>query len=151
MKKSEKISNLIQEQIESNILFQNCCKEELEEINTCFRPRDVEAGGVVIYQEDIGNEFYVLENGTYEVYVDGVVVSTIDGPSSFGELALLFGCTRRATIRAKTECKLWYILQQDFRSITGNYKVKSLQRKVDILKKVSAIIFYFESNLLSNF
>ena len=147
MEKSERIANLIQEHIEKNILFQNCCKEELEEISTCFRPKDVKAGSVVIYQGEIGNEFYVLEEGTIDVYVHGVKVNVVNGPSSFGELALLFDGKRTATLRAKSDCKLWCILQQDFRCITCNYKVKSLQRKVGILKKVSLYVLCLTRHL----
>uniref|UniRef100_A0A7S4J9G5 cGMP-dependent protein kinase n=1 Tax=Odontella aurita TaxID=265563 RepID=A0A7S4J9G5_9STRA len=119
-----------------NILFKACCQEEIEEIIDTFGPSEVGAGGVVIKQGNQGDDFYVLERGTIDVYELDVHVCALHSGTAFGEIALLYGCPRSATLRARVDCKLWSIDRQAFRGITGQYKRKRLQTKRDILSAV---------------
>ena len=57
--------------------------------------------------------------------------------SAFGELALMYGSPRAATIRAKEVCKLWSIDRRDFKGISSQYKLKRSVMHVEFLKKVS--------------
>jgi len=56
--------------------------------------------------------------------------------SAFGELALMYGSPRAATIRAKDDCKLWFIDRYAFRGITGQHKVKRAERRLEFLRNV---------------
>ena len=67
------------------------------------------AGEVIITQGDIGDNFYVIDSGEVEVIIDGKHISVIGENGTFGELALIHGRTRAATVKAKTVCKLWAI------------------------------------------
>ncbi|OBS69330.1 hypothetical protein A6R68_02158 [Neotoma lepida] len=51
------------------------------------------------------------------VYVNGEWVTSISEGGSFGELALIYGTPRAATVKAKTDLKLWGIDRDSYRRI----------------------------------
>uniref|UniRef100_A0ACB8FLF3 Uncharacterized protein n=1 Tax=Sphaerodactylus townsendi TaxID=933632 RepID=A0ACB8FLF3_9SAUR len=51
------------------------------------------------------------------VYVNGDLVTNISEGGSFGELALIYGTPRAATVKAKTDLKLWGIDRDSYRRI----------------------------------
>jgi cAMP-dependent protein kinase regulator len=84
----------------------------------------------VISQGDAGDYFYVIERGSFDVYVNdcgfiepgpdglGHKVSTIQAGGSFGELALMYNAPRAATIiSAEGSCTLWALDRVTFRRI----------------------------------
>lgn len=54
---------------------------------------------------------------TWKVYVNNEWVTSIGEGGSFGELALIYGTPRAATVRAKTNVKLWGIDRDSYRRI----------------------------------
>lgn len=52
-----------------------------------------------------------------QVYVNGEWVTNIGEGGSFGELALIYGTPRAATVKAKTDLKLWGIDRDSYRRI----------------------------------
>lgn len=52
-----------------------------------------------------------------KVYVNGEWVTSISEGGSFGELALIYGTPRAATVKAKTDLKLWGIDRDSYRRI----------------------------------
>jgi len=69
----------------------------------------IEAGEIIINQGDIGDNFYVIDSGEVEIIIDGRNISVIGENGTFGELALIHGRPRAATVKAKCDCKLWAI------------------------------------------
>lgn len=144
--KTDVVKRLIHNAIKSNILFRACSKEELVELIDVFDTVEFKAGSTVIQQGDEGEHFYVVESGTLDITVamkDGsegenevqVGVPYVPG-SAFGELALMYGSPRAATIRAKDDCKLWSIDRRAFRGITGQYKLRETETQLQFLRKV---------------
>ena len=66
---------------------------------------------------DEGDNFYVIDSGEVEVYVNNQIVLNISEGGSFGELALIYGTPRAATVKAKTDVKLWGIDRLSYRRI----------------------------------
>lgn len=84
----------------------------------------------VITQGDEGDYFYVVEKGSFVVYVNksgslqpgpdglGDEVATIQPGGSFGELALMYNAPRAATVvSAEAGCTLWALDRITFRRI----------------------------------
>lgn len=66
---------------------------------------------------DEGDNFYVIDLGEVEVYLNNQMVLNISEGGSFGELALIYGTPRAATVKAKTDVKLWGIDRLSYRRI----------------------------------
>uniref|UniRef100_A0A8C6JAM6 cAMP-dependent protein kinase type I-alpha regulatory subunit n=1 Tax=Melopsittacus undulatus TaxID=13146 RepID=A0A8C6JAM6_MELUD len=71
----------------------------------------------VIQQGDEGGNFYVVDRGEMDVYVNSEWATSVSEGGSFGELALIYGTPRAATVKAKTNVKLWGIDRDSYRRI----------------------------------
>ena len=149
--KSDQVRNLIYHSIKRNMLFRTCSEEELQDIIDAFDTAHFKADSVVIQQGDAGDTFYVVEEGQLDIMVSIADVNKDTGASStrecqvgapylpgssFGELALMYGSPRAATIRAKTDCALWSLDRNAFKCITGSYKKKREGIILDTIRKV---------------
>jgi MFS family permease len=78
----------------------------LEQLARGLDPAEIAAGAVVFNQGDVGDRFYVVEDGVAEVIGDGAIIATLGPGDAFGEIALLHRVPRTATIRARTPLRL---------------------------------------------
>ena len=144
IQKSEAQKAVIMEAVKKNFLFASLREAELHELTDAMAPVTCEKDKIVIKQGDPkGDYFYVIENGQFDIIVDGNVVTVFgDGTpnKSFGELALLYNSPRAATVRAKTDAKLWALDRMTFRSILATTshnetaRIKTALRRSDLLK-----------------
>ena len=95
--------------IQSNLLFSHLDDSEKSDIFDAMQPFNYKTDDVIIQQGEEGDFFYIIDQGEVEVYVNNKCVTAISDGGSFGELALIYGTPRAATIKAKTDCKLWAI------------------------------------------
>jgi CRP-like cAMP-binding protein len=78
-------------------------------------------GEVVTVEGQPADGFFVVSSGEAEVTVHGERVGTIKAGDYFGEIALLMGGERTATITASTELRCYGISPADFRPLVeGN-------------------------------
>ena len=66
-------------------------------------------------------------------------MSTIGESGSFGELALIYGTPRAATIKAKTQVKLWAIDRDTYRRILMGSIIRKRKLYDEFLTKVSIL------------
>jgi cAMP-dependent protein kinase regulator len=95
--------------IQSNLLFSHLDDSEKSDIFDAMQPFNYKPDETIIQQGEEGDFFYIIDQGEVEVYVNNKCVTAISDGGSFGELALIYGTPRAATIKAKTDCKLWAI------------------------------------------
>jgi CRP/FNR family transcriptional regulator, cyclic AMP receptor protein len=98
-------------------LFAGLDDRELEQIAGSMRERKFSAGDTVTAEGAGGAGFFVVESGEAEVTVDGAPRGTIGAGDYFGEIALLTGSDRTATITAKTDMQCWGMTPWDFRPL----------------------------------
>jgi CRP-like cAMP-binding protein len=94
----------------------------------------------VFQQGDLGDRFYVVEDGVAEVIGDGGLITTLDPGDAFGEIALLRRVPRTATIRALTALRLETLTAAHFLAVvTGSpSSVQHITAEVDAkLKRFS--------------
>jgi MFS family permease len=92
----------------------------VEQLARGLEPVSVAAGRTVFAQNDEGDRFYVIEDGTVEVLGDGVPVTTLGPGEVFGEIALLRRVPRTATVRARTDLRLQSLTSERFLpAVTG--------------------------------
>ena len=131
--KTDAVRTLIYDAIKPNVLFEHDTKEEMLQIIDVFKPHEFSKGDCVISQGDEGSQFYVVESGELSIHVtvkgdspeaeqSEVKVGDYSTGSAFGELALIFGSPRAATITATVDCKLWSIERMAYRSIMNQLR-----------------------------
>ncbi|KAF4976793.1 hypothetical protein FZEAL_6599 [Fusarium zealandicum] len=117
--------------IEGNFLFSHLEDEQSAQILGALVEKPIPAKGIkVISQGDAGDYFYVVEKGSFDVYVNptgtlqpgpdgmGNQVGNIKAGGSFGELALMYNAPRAATVvSAEAGCTVWALDRVTFRRI----------------------------------
>jgi MFS family permease len=98
----------------------------------------VAAGEAVLRQGDQGDRFYVIEHGTAEVLGDGRLVRTIGPGEGFGEIALLRGTPRTATVRARTPLALYALDRDQFLSAVHGYESSEREAYTLVLDRLAA-------------
>lgn len=116
------------ERMGSMPLFEESSKRELAEIASLADEVDLPAERELTREGRVGKEFMVLVEGSADVIRDGRVINTL-GPGDFlGEIALVTGAPRTATVRTKTPSRLLVMNGPAFRRVLN--VVPSLQAKV---------------------
>ncbi|XP_070580016.1 cAMP-dependent protein kinase regulatory subunit-like isoform X2 [Ptychodera flava] len=125
--------------IAKNVLFSHLDDNERSDIFDAMFPVNHIASEIVIRQGDEGDNFYVIDQGEVEVYVNNELVTTISEGGSFGELALIYGTPRAATIKAKVDVKLWGIDRDSYRRILMGSTMRKRRMYEEFLSKVSIL------------
>lgn len=125
--------------ISKNILFAHLDDNERSDIFDAMFPVIHCAGETIIKQGDEGDNFYIIDSGEVAVYVNNELVTTISDGGSFGELALIYGQLRAATVKAKTDVKLWAIDRDTYRRILMGSTIRKRDMYQEFLSKVSIL------------
>jgi CRP/FNR family cyclic AMP-dependent transcriptional regulator len=95
-------------------LFSECSDAQLRRIASLATELTVEAGRVLIEQDELGLEFFVIIEGWAGVARSGVQFGT-RGPGSFvGEVALMDHGRRTATVVAETDMRVLVLSPREF-------------------------------------
>jgi voltage-gated potassium channel len=100
-------------------LFSECTDEELARIASIARPRPAAPGTDLIKQGELGDEFFVVLDGEVRATIDGVVVEDLGPGSFFGEMALMDGGERAATVTAVGTVHLLVLGRDEFNEMLG--------------------------------
>lgn len=125
------------------IEFLSCLKDEdLEELTKRVHLRVFGNGETVVRQGDGGNSLFINLCGELEVHVDDARVSMLGGGEFFGEMSLLTGEKRRATVIAVGEVWLIEITKEALAPIiSSNPSIAeelsvSLENRLEKIKEV---------------
>ncbi|TRY68600.1 hypothetical protein TCAL_06935 [Tigriopus californicus] len=150
--------------IAKNVLFSHLDENERSDIFDAMFPVNAIPGEVIIQQGDAGDNFYIIDSGEVEVssdnhseailgrlpqsqmgsfefqiFVDGEKVLNIGDGGSFGELALIYGTPRAATVKAASDVKLWGIDRDSYRRILMGSTIRKRKMYEEFLSKVSIL------------
>jgi cAMP-dependent protein kinase regulator len=105
--------------LKKNPLFSHLEPDERNEVFDAMREACFSAGQIIIKQGDTGDDFYVVKDGTCDVYVNDPPkhVMTIEPGGSFGELALIYGKPRAATVKARTNVHCWAVDRNTYKRV----------------------------------
>ncbi|XP_007895192.1 cGMP-dependent protein kinase 1 isoform X4 [Callorhinchus milii] len=134
--KSERSKELIKEAILDNDFMKNLELSQIQEIVDCMYPVEFGKDSCIIKEGDVGSLVYVMEEGKVEVTKEEAKLCTMGPGKVFGELAILYNCTRTATVKTLTNVKLWAIDRQCFQTIMMRTGLIKHSEYMDFLKSV---------------
>uniref|UniRef100_A0A672QQ56 cGMP-dependent protein kinase n=1 Tax=Sinocyclocheilus grahami TaxID=75366 RepID=A0A672QQ56_SINGR len=130
--KSDRSKELIKSAILDNDFMKNLEMSQIQEIVDCMYPVDYDKNSCIIKEGDVGSLVY----GKVEVSKEGLKLCTMGPGKVFGELAILYNCTRTATVRTVTSVKLWAIDRQCFQTIMMRTGLIKHAENMELLKSV---------------
>ena len=109
-------------------LFKECTKKELQAVSRLVTPIYVKAGKVLTKEGDPGREFMIIASGSASVRRKGRKIATLGPGDFFGELALLAGVPRTATVIAESDMVVEALNRAEFATLLD--ESPSIARKV---------------------
>lgn len=107
--------------VESIPLFEGVRRRRLGEVARLLDEVAVAPGRALTREGELGREFFVIVEGSAEVRRGDRLVGTL-GPGDFcGELALLVGPTRSATVVATAPLRLLVAGRREFGALVGSF------------------------------
>eukprot|EP00746_Dinoflagellata_sp_MGD_P162286 gnl/MRDRNA2_/MRDRNA2_89774_c0_seq1.p1 gnl/MRDRNA2_/MRDRNA2_89774_c0~~gnl/MRDRNA2_/MRDRNA2_89774_c0_seq1.p1 ORF type:complete len:810 (+),score=244.80 gnl/MRDRNA2_/MRDRNA2_89774_c0_seq1:115-2430(+) len=150
--KSEEDKNKLKEIIARSeklqVLFGHLTDSAIFEVIDAMFQKTVKEGETIIKQGDEGDNFYIVDSGTFDVFVSRPEMEPLKvldyGPDAcFGELALMYNAPRAATVVATSESLVWALEAETFKMMlitAENTKKKEYEgflEKVEILKDLT--------------
>src|SRR5262245_1078271 len=112
-KKAERAADILN-RLSEVPLIQALPPEEVQAIVGYVEERDYQDGQVVFSKGETGDALYLLVAGEVKVTDDGHLIATLSKGSAFGEMALLTGEPRNATVTAVGPTRVYRIARDDF-------------------------------------
>ena len=109
-------------------LFEDCSKRELDEIAAIADELAMSEGKELTREGATGQEFLVIIEGAADVRRKGRKVNALGSGDFLGEIALVTGAPRTATVTTTKPSRMLVITARDFKSVLR--RVPSLQLKV---------------------
>jgi CRP-like cAMP-binding protein len=112
-------------------LFSEVSDKDLRTIAASMRRRAFAPGEHIVSEGEGGIGFFFVESGSVEVTQDGERRAMLGTGDHFGEIALLAGAERTATVSAETDVVCWGMPAWNFRPLVReqpSVTVKLLER-----------------------
>lgn len=104
--------------------FPRLTEAQLAGLNNDLETVQVEAGQVIVRQGDPADKFYIISSGEVEVLQGTggppLLLNRLKKGQFFGEVGLLRGAPRNASVRAITRCELLALDRETFRTVIGS-------------------------------
>ncbi|CAM9335494.1 unnamed protein product, partial [Sphacelaria rigidula] len=133
-------------------MFMHLDKQQTNQVKDAMFLVEHQPGDVVIRAGDAGDNFYLIDQGTFEVFIKkgdteakvrNPCVKTMGSGESFGELALMYSTPRTATCKAVSKSRLWALDRISFKVIlqatttARRAQHKSFLERIPILEQLT--------------
>lgn len=88
--------------LQAHAIFSPLVLSAVDQVSSAAVVEQFAPGEQIVVEGDVGDRYHVIESGEVDVVRGGVVVDAMAAGDGFGEVALLDGATRNATIVART-------------------------------------------------
>jgi CRP/FNR family cyclic AMP-dependent transcriptional regulator len=102
-------------------IFEGCSKKDLQTIARQVREISHDAGYVIATEGDPGAGLFVIAEGEADVTIGGKKVNHLKTGDFFGEMALLDGGPRTATVTSTTPITLYALTEWVFRGLLAEH------------------------------
>jgi CRP/FNR family cyclic AMP-dependent transcriptional regulator len=121
-------------------LFSDCSQRDLQTISRAVKDVEFPEGTVIAREGDPGIGLFVIVHGTADVSIGGKKKTALTPGDFFGEIALLDGGPRTATVTATSDVQLLGLTEWVFRGLMQEYPsiaLKTLQQMAGRLRKAT--------------
>ncbi|XP_038615576.1 cGMP-dependent protein kinase 2 [Tachyglossus aculeatus] len=142
VRKTSGEKQLITDALNKNQFLKRLEPQQLRAMAECMRRRDYAEGSYILQQGEPGNHIFVLAEGSVEVFQGNMLLTSIPEWTTFGELAILYNCTRTASVKAVTDTKTWALEREVFQNImrkaaqARDEQYRNFLRSVSLLKNL---------------
>ncbi|XP_030379878.1 cGMP-dependent protein kinase, isozyme 1-like isoform X2 [Scaptodrosophila lebanonensis] len=147
MQKSTKVSipkynkdfrskQLIKDAITENDFLKHIDGPLIRELADSMYSVNVVKDEFVIQEGEHGAHLYVSAAGYFDVIKNGKVLNRIKPGEAFGELAILYNCTRTASVRAISNATVWVLDRRIYQQIMMRTGLERIENSVNFLKSV---------------
>ncbi|XP_029682400.1 protein kinase, cAMP-dependent, regulatory, type II, alpha, B isoform X3 [Takifugu rubripes] len=141
--KTDEQRRRLQDACKHILLFKTLDQEQFSEILDAMFEVLVKPQQHIIDQGDDGDNFYVIETGTFDIFMkkDGanLCVGKYDNKGSFGELALMYNTPRAATIVATQDGALWALDRATFHRLIVKNNAKKRRMYEAFIESVALL------------
>jgi Cyclic nucleotide-binding domain len=107
--------------LRQHTLFEMLSAPVLEDLARALRRIEAPAGETIIYEDDTGDDYFVVVTGELSVSINDARVRTLAPGDGFGEIALLRDGRRTATVTASSDVTLYGLQRASFlEAVTGS-------------------------------
>uniref|UniRef100_A0A914KGY6 cGMP-dependent protein kinase n=2 Tax=Meloidogyne incognita TaxID=6306 RepID=A0A914KGY6_MELIC len=135
--KSAGSKQLIRDAVQKNDFLRQLAKEQVIELVECMFEMRARAGQWVIQEGEPGDRLFVVAEGELQVSREGQALGKIGQGVVMGELAILYNCTRTASVQAISDVILFCLDRAVFQMITMRLGMERHAQLMNFLRKVS--------------
>lgn len=129
----ELINNCLMKHFFMKKLDKEARTEIVKQMNLC----EVQAGEYVCKQGTMGFYFYIIKEGKMNVEINGSNLRSLSAGESFGELALIHGANRSASIKSETRSLVYTMERKHFRKICDHIKLMNFEENKKFIESIS--------------
>ncbi len=151
--KDMKDSDLIEGALLGHYYLNSLSKQARTEIIQQMSQYSIKKNNNVFEQGDYPTYFYVLEEGTCDMYIDGKKVKSLSRGACFGDLSLIYNCNRECTVKTITDCTFWTLEKKNFTKIMEyilNITFEENKRCIDIIPLFSSLDIDIKNKIITN-
>ncbi|MBC8478595.1 Crp/Fnr family transcriptional regulator [bacterium] len=107
-------------------IFRNLDPQALQELGECFSLRKYRRNNLIIFEEDAGMLFFVIRSGQVKIsrisqQGEEVILAILGAGQFFGEVSIIDGGTRSATVTSLDDVELMSIGRDRFQYFLNKY------------------------------
>merc|ERR1719238_679153 len=153
------LKQLIDSSPKLQVLFGHLNDDQVGEVIDAMSSKDLADGEFIIKQGEEGDNFYIVEEGSFDVFVqrgdaEPQKVCEYGVGAMFGELALMYNAPRAASVKSTSPAKLWALDWDSFQlmlTTAENTKKKTYEgflEEVEILQDLTKMEIAALSDML---
>ncbi|CAL8344290.1 unnamed protein product [Lota lota] len=137
--KDASVKKLLTEALNKNEYLKRLEVQQIRDMVECMYQRSFQQGEFVLQQGQPGHHLFVLADGRLDVVQHSKLLTSIAGWTTFGELAILYNCTRTASVIAMSSTLTWALDREVFQNIMRRTAETRHQQYRNFLRSVSRL------------
>jgi CRP-like cAMP-binding protein len=107
-------------------IFADLDTTALAHVSSCATEETFPAGAKIITEAEYGEHMFIIVDGSVEIEIGGTHLKNLSSMDFFGEMSMLDGGARSASVVALSDCLLLRIGKDDFEQLLSTYSSAAL-------------------------